>query len=251
MMRLTALVPLILLFLSPAQAARVVSLNLCTDEFLLLLAPEQAIAVTPLARDPSLSVVAEAASHVPVVRADAEAVLDLHPDLVLAAPYGAQATLALLARRGLRIIRINLPEDFPAIRIETRRIADVLGVPARGEALLAEMDARLAALPKRTPTPALFLEPRGWTAGAHSLAAAVMRAAGLQDTGSGRRVDLETLAAHPPALLVTETPPGTPSLATDMLWHPALRGIPRRTIPPALLTCGGPWTAKAAEILPR
>jgi iron complex transport system substrate-binding protein len=248
---LAVLIPLMSLLLSPAQAARVVSLNLCTDEFLLLLAPEQAAAVTPLARDPLLSVVAEAARHVPLVRADAEAVLDLHPDLVLAAPYGAQATLALLARRGLHIFRIDLPEDFPAIRTETRRIADALGVPARGEALLAEMDARLAALPHRAPTPALFLEPRGWTAGGHSLAAAVMQAAGLQDTGSGRRVDLETLAAQPPALLVTETPPDTPSLATDMLWHPGLRGIPRRTVPPTLLTCGGPWTAQAAEILAR
>lgn len=32
-----------LLIAAPAWAARVVSLNLCTDEYLLLLAPEQAV----------------------------------------------------------------------------------------------------------------------------------------------------------------------------------------------------------------
>ena len=63
---------------------------------LVLLAPEKIAALSPLARDPALSFVAPQAAHLPIVRASAEAVLRLHPDLVLAAPYGAQTTLALL-----------------------------------------------------------------------------------------------------------------------------------------------------------
>ena len=37
---------------------RVVSLNLCTDQMLVLLAPEKVLALSPLARDPALSFVA-------------------------------------------------------------------------------------------------------------------------------------------------------------------------------------------------
>lgn len=240
-------IPVLLLLLScgPSRAARVVSLNLCADDFLLTLAPEQAAAVTPLARDPALSVVAKTARDVATVRADAESVVALHPDLVLAAPYGAQAVLALLQERGVRIERIRLPHDFAAIRAETLRLAGLLGVPARGRVAVAAMDRTLAAVPPRPPATALLLEPRGWTAGPATLGAAVLRAAGFTSLGNGRQWPLEAIAAHPPDLLVVPVAPGFPSLATQLLRHPALRGIPTRRIDPALLICGGPWTARA------
>ncbi len=248
--RLLILLLLAALSNQPAHAARVVSLNLCTDEFLLLLAPEQAVAVSFLAAEPSMSVVAGAARHLPAVRADAEAVLNLHPELVLAGPYGAQTTLALLQRRGTRVERLAMPQDFAAIRMETRRAAALLGVPARGEALLADMQARLDAVPPPpAPVQAVFLEARGYGAGPGSLADAVLRAAGLTNAGNGGQPGLEALVMHPPDLLVTATAPDFPSLATDLLRHPALARIPRREVAPALLLCGGPWTARAVTAL--
>jgi iron complex transport system substrate-binding protein len=241
----------LLLLAWPAHAARVVSLNLCTDDYLMLLAPEDVVALSPLATDPSLSVVAAAARAMPWVRTDAEAVLMLHPDLVLAGPYGAETTLAALQLHGLRIERTGLPQDFAAIRAETRRMAAVLGVPARGEALLAEMASRLAAIPARPPIRALYLEARGYTVGPGSLEDTVLRAAGFFDVGAGGRPGLEAIVANPPQLLVVADPARFPSLATELLQHPALKNIPRRTVPPALLACGGPWTARAAELLAR
>ncbi len=62
---------------------------------------------------------------------------------------------------------------------------------------------------------------------------------------------METLLAEKPDLLVTETAPSTPSLETDLVRHPALRGLARRFIPPNLLICGGPFSVQAAEILAR
>ena len=108
---------------------------------LVLLAPEKIAALSPLARDPALSFVAPQAAHLPIVRASAEAVLRLRPDLVLAAPYGAQTTLALLQQERVPVLRIALPQDFAGIRQMTRLLAATLGVPQRGEALLAAMDA--------------------------------------------------------------------------------------------------------------
>ena len=57
--------------------------------------------------------------------------------------------------------------------------------------------------------------------------------------------------AHPPDVLVSATAPDYPSMATDLLAHPALAGMPRRAVAPALLVCGGPWTAKAVTVLAR
>jgi iron complex transport system substrate-binding protein len=241
----------LLLLTQPAYAARVVSLNLCTDDYLMLLAPEDVTALSPLATDPSLSVVAEPARAEPWVRPDAEAVLRLHPDLVLAGPYGAATTLAALERHGLRIERTGLPQDFSAIRAETRHMAAVLGVPARGEALLAAMEKTLAAIPPRPPIRALYLEARGYVVGPGSLEDAVLSAAGFANAGAGGQPGLEAIVTNPPQVLVTADPARFPSLATDLLQHPALAGIPRRTVPPALLACGGPWTARAAALLAR
>jgi iron complex transport system substrate-binding protein len=219
---------------------------------LVLLAPEKVAALSPLARDPALSYVASEAARLPIVRASAEAVLRLHPDLVVAAPYGAQTTLALLAQEQVPLLRIGLPEDFAAIRQMTRRLAHALGVPQRGEALLAEMDATLAGLKHPDhDVRALVWEPRGLTEGPGTLMDAVLHAAGMSNASDGRRISLETLLRRPPDVLVLPAAPAWPSLATALLQHPALAEIPRRTIPPALTICAGPFSAEAAAMLAR
>ena len=236
--------------LASARAAeRVVSLNLCTDQMLVLLAPGKVAALTPLARDPSLSFVAAQAAHLPTVRASAEAVLRLQPDLILAEPYSAQTTLALLRDEGLRVLTVSEPRDFAAIRAETRNLAAALDVPERGESLIAAMDAELTSVPRREPRRALAWEPRGFTAGPGTLMDAVLHAAGLTNASDGRRIGLEALLRHRPDLLVVSASPEYPSLASEMLNHPAVADIPRRAIPPALTLCGGPFTADAASLL--
>ena len=80
---------------------------------------------------------------------------------------------------------------------------------------------------------------------------AVLRAAGLDNASDGSRVGLEALLRHPPDLLVVPTAPAYPSLATALLDHPALAGLPRRAIPPALTICAGPFSAEAAALLAR
>ncbi len=236
----------------PVQAgpvqARIVSLNLCTDQLLVLLAPEQVAALSVLSRDPALSVVAEQAATLPVVRADAEAVLRLTPTLVLAGPYGAQTTLAALERRGVPVLHVGLPDDFDGVRAQVTAVASALGVPARGAAMLADMDAALAhpAVPRRR---AMLWGARGWTSGPGTFTDAVLTAAGLDNAARGGMVGLEALLAHPPELLITATAPRTPSLATDLLRHPALDSLPRRTLPPAWLLCAGPWSAQAVRVL--
>ena len=239
-----------LLLAPPTYAAeRVVSLNLCTDQLLALLAPEKVAALSTLARDPALSFVASQARRLPQVRADAEAVLALRPDLVLAGQYGAQTAVAALKARGVSVLQLGLPDSFDAIRAQVRSLAAALGVEARGEALIAAMDRRLATLSRPSPAPtAVLLQPRGWTSGPGTLGDAVLRAAGYRDVGTGH-IGLEQLLAHPPDVLVTAEAPRFPSLATAMLEQPALRGITRKRFAPALLACAGPFSARAAEAI--
>ncbi|MFC7334171.1 ABC transporter substrate-binding protein [Rhodocista pekingensis] len=238
---------------------RVVSLNLCTDQLaVLLLPPERIAALSHLARDPGLSHVAAEARALPAVQGVAEEILPLRPDIVLAGTYTTRATVALLRARGIPVVELGLASGFDDIRAQTREVARALGVPERGEALLAEMDAKLAAAaPHDSARPtALTLEPGGFTAGGGTLSDAVLAAAGFTNyaAGLGLRgygyLPVESVAADPPDLLVADRgPEAYPSLADQLLRHPALaRSVPPRArpdIPGPLMSCGAPFIADA------
>jgi iron complex transport system substrate-binding protein len=234
---------------APADTKRVVSLNLCTDEYLALLAPASIAALSPLASDPSLSVVAGQAARLPRVRPDAEAVLQLHPDLVLAGEYGAQTVLAFLRHRGIRVVQVPEADDFTSVAAETYHLAAILHAETRGVALVAHMKAVLAGVVPRVRGRAILWQARGYSAGQGSFGDALLRAAGFADAGTGERIGIEALINRPPDVLVTETAPAYPSLATAMLSHPALAHLRRATIDPALLACPGPWSAAAVVAL--
>ncbi len=238
---------------APVAQAKVVSLNLCTDQLLVLLAPEQVAALEPLARDPALSFVAAEAARLPSVRADAEAVLALHPDLVLAGQYGAQGTLALLRQRGVRVVQVAEAQDFAAVGVQVASVAGLLGVAARGRALVGGMWRALAAIRPASPPGrrAVLWEAGGWTAGPGSFGDAVLRAAGLHNVGTGGRMGTEAVLAARPDLLVSETAPRFPSLATDLAWNPAVARLPRRVVLPPLLACAGPYSVAAVTALAR
>ena len=239
------------LLCAPAHAARVVSLNLCTDELLVLLAPQSIAALSPLARDPALSAVASAASGFARIRPDAEAVLALHPDLVLAGDYGTRAVLAVLRGRGVRVVQVGEPTDFAGVAAEVTQIASLLGAKARGAALVARMWAGLQAASGRPRGTAVLWQARGYAAGPGSFGDAVLRAAGFADAGNGGQMGIEALVARPPDVLVSQTAPAYPSLSTSMLSHPALAGIRRIALDPAWLACPGPWSIKAVSALVR
>jgi len=225
---------------------RVVSLNLCTDDLLVALAPAKIAALSPLSRDPALAV---RVGTYPIVQPDAEAVLNAHPDLILAAAYGATTTVAILQSRGLPVWRTGLPQDFAGIAAETLQLGALLGVSDRARTLVAQMNQTLAGIPRRDRGTALIFEARGYLDQPGSLGDAVLRAAGYRNQAVQPRIDLESLVESPPDLLVTARRPSFPSLATDLLDHPALAHLRRRAIDPTLLICAGPWTAQAAVAL--
>lgn len=243
-----------------AAPSRIVSLNLCTDQLLVRLAdPGRIAALTTLARDPALSVVAAEAARLPATDGGAEAVLALHPDLVLAGSYGARPTLRLLKARGVPVVELPPAEDWPAIEAQTLAVARLIGAEGKGRALVEAMNRRLAVLAARPRSDrlAVIWQAGGFTPGAGSLADRVLAAAGLRNLAAEQGIagygylSLERLVAAAPRLLILDTPPpGRPSLSQRLAAHPALARLGRPVaIDQALWSCGGPWTVEAAEIL--
>jgi iron complex transport system substrate-binding protein len=59
------------------------------------------------------------------------------------------------------------------------------------------------------------------------------------------------VAARPDYIIVESATDDVTDLGTEMLHHPALRGIPRISMPQAWTVCGGPAYVTAARAMAR
>ncbi len=243
---------------------RVASASVCADQFVLALADRaQIVALSPDARTPGLSLLADRAAGLPLMRPSAEGYLDAGVDVVVSDGWSSHQTAALMARFGVTVVTLPLLDDLTEIAALTRRVGAALGHPARGEALADATERRIDRAGRDVPGEGrrtLYLRPDGGTAAEGSFVAAVLDRAGLrnQATEQGKRgwagYDLEHLLIDPPDLLVTSffdrVRPGT---STGFGTHPAFRdlaaGIDRVEVPGATWVCGGWILAAAAEHL--
>jgi iron complex transport system substrate-binding protein len=137
-----------------ARPLRVMSINECGDQYALaLLPPSQITSVSWLSRDPSASIMAGAAMQVPINHGTAEEVLRDKPDLVIAGAYTTPATRLLLKKLRFPVLELQPVDSFDDVRKQTRTVAAALAARAKGEAMIARMDATLADLAAR-PCPA-------------------------------------------------------------------------------------------------
>lgn len=262
----TAAALLLLLAAAPAQAKpeRIVSLNLCTDQLALKLAPREAIrSVSYLAARPDISPAAGEVGGIMLNHGRAEEVLPLDPDIVLAGRYTSRPTVFLLKRLGYPVFDQDISRSLADVRERVREVGRALERKEQAEDQVAAMDTRLASLapPSGTRRPtALYYQPNGYTAGDDTLVGDIIAKAGLENLG-GRlgirghaRIPLEKLLElNPELLIVGDVRPDTPALAYEVLRHPALQALidrsERVTVPTRLWICGTPATIDAVAIL--
>jgi iron complex transport system substrate-binding protein len=233
------------LALAPAASAapprRVASLNLCTDELLLLLAaPGQVASVTHLAQSPAETPLWQRARVHPRNDGSLVSVAPLKPDLVLNMGGGARDRAGIAARLGIRILDLPYPQSLADIEQAVTRTAEALGRPGGGAALVARIEAMKRSRPSHS-IDAIWLGGGGRTVPAAGLAAEWMALAGLRQRPLvGDRVPLETLLVRPPAVLLrSDYRAGQYSAEQRWLRHPlAARAKAGRTI----VTDGRVWT---------
>ena len=234
---------------------RVLSMNLCADQYLIALADRGQIAgLSKLARDPSLSAGAASAASLPIAGASAEEVLALGPDLVLTG-WAGQADAALRLGLQARAMAVPPANSYADIRQQVRLVATALGHPVRAEVLIARMDRALAMVPRTGKgRVAAEYQRRGFLGGPDTLVDEMMRRVGLVNLAArlGRpalsQASLEEIVAARPDLILADDG-AAHDLGSAMVRHPALRGIPRVHVAEALTTCGGPAFPDAVRAL--
>ena len=185
-----------------AAPPRVLSLGQCSDQYVLALSPRAAIVgLSPRVGDRDSYLRAQAVS-LPRRRASVETILAAKPDIVVYWWLGDARLARALEQHHIRVVQIEDANDFDVIRANIRRVAAALGQGARGEALIAHMDAQLSAAKGAwSGRRALYLTSGGFTTGPGTLIDSIMRAAGLSNAATApgyQSVSLERLVTDPP-----------------------------------------------------
>ncbi len=237
--------------MAPAEAARprAASLNLCTDELVLLIAdPAQVASVTHLSQDPSESALWQAARHYPRNDGSVISVAKWQPQVVFAMGGGPRDRAGIANRLGMRVINLPYPVSLADLRANIRTVAAALGQRARGEAL----NRRIAWLERTRPGRAsdtIWLSGSGRSMSPDGLGAAWLRLAGLRQRPlPGESAGLDTLATAPPQVLIRSNYRARQfSKAQGWLRHPlAARVQAGRT----LVADGRRWTCMGPLLVP-
>ena len=240
--------------MAASVAVRAASLNMCSDEYLLLLAKPQEIAsVSRLSRDQADSSLWRLGQRHPGNRGDLESALSTHPNLLITMGGGSRATLMIAKRMGLRTLDLPFPMTIGDVAANMDRVATALGQPSRSIGWKRRL-ARLQAL-RRPSRDAIFLGAGGNSVAAQSVEAEWMHLAGLRQRAlPGGRASLELLATRPPAVLLRSTyRRAERSLGQTWLDHPLAGPKKSRivTIDGRPWTCAGPLMPAEVERLRR
>lgn len=255
----------------PASPSRIVTLALATDEMVLSMAkPERMAAVSKFAKDEGISTVAKEAAPVEHVLDEyqPEAILALHPDLVIAPDWTQDGVIQTLKDMGLPVYISRGSLSVEDTKIAVKEIADLIGEETAGETILNDMERDLAvakAVRERIPenkrkTVILCSHMKGYV-GKGSLFDALCREAGVINgaaaigLGKSDKLTHENLIAMNPDIIFIPTwSSGTVSPESviqeltespDLAVLPAVQEKSFAQVPDAYIFCASPAMTKA------
>jgi iron complex transport system substrate-binding protein len=234
------------LALAAEAAVRAASLNLCTDEYLLLLAqPRQIVSVSHLSRDPLESALWQRARRRPTNNGTLEGVARQRPTLLLTMGGSGGGRLRIAGRLGMRVLDLPYPSSPEDVVAQARQIARALGRADTAEPYAAALARLRSSAPP--PTDGAFIGQAGLSVAPDGLSAAWLRLAGFRQPAlPGNRLTLERLATQPPEwLILSNYRRSQQSRGQAWLAHPLVRRHAART----LRTDGRPWTCGGLPML--
>ncbi len=245
---------------APAVPQRIVSINLCADQLVLALADRSQISgLTHNATDTEMSGEAAKAHGLPLLSNSAEQILAIEPDLIVGMPASRSAALRALPEQSYPLLDLDTANTLDEIYTSIRQTAVAVGHPELGTALIARMQSELAGLPKPGKgRVAAYYQRRGYMTGTGTLIDELMARVGLVNLAGklGKpplsQLSLEEMvAAQPDYLIVESATDKVTDQGSEMLHHPALKDIPRISVPQAWTVCGSPAYTQAARSMAR
>lgn len=242
----------------PIHPMRIVSLTYGTDEILTsLLSPDRIASYSKYAGDGGISFLTkdEVAKVGRTVDMEPEHILALAPDLVIASTSTPRQTVEVLTHSGVPVYVSGIPTTVEEMKEKVRGVAKAVHEEEQGEALVSDMDSRLASLeeklsqiPPEKERVALGMSFRGILGKKGTLFSDVLRLAHVKDgaavyevpKGADAYLSLEILPKIDPDVILLPTwrvkaGDDTKAFEEGLLSNPALREVTavkeRRLVP--------------------
>lgn len=170
-----------------------VSLSLFSDEVLIGLGTQDHfLGASQLAVDPVYSNVAEAASSIGTnIEFNVEQIISLFPDIVFVADWSDADRVSQLREAGIPVYRTRTSFTVPDIQQEIRTLARIMGETESAEAMISEMDSRIAeleatvsAIPEEERLSGIEYNTWGTSSGVNSTWNEVLRLAGVHNAAA-------------------------------------------------------------------
>ena len=246
--------------LTYAEPQKIVSLNLCTDQLLMLLAdPNQIASLSKIVDDPNVSYFAEKSAEYKKNRGDAEEIFINSPDLVVAGVYTEKATVQILQSLGVRVEIFPIEQNFDDIVKNIKKMGQLVGHSGRAKRMIDDFNIRLEELRSgitERPRAAIY-SANGYTTGTDTMSGQILKTAGFRNITEevgmsfGGTLPLETLVMLKPDLVITGKAYPGHSRSEEILKHPALRPFRAITQTDAKWICGTPAVLDAVAELQR
>lgn len=227
-----------------AQPRRIHTLSVGYDEITFRLVDlSRVVAVGTVTANPDFSNVAEDAAKVPNrVGRNAEQIVALSPDLVVASPFANRDLLKQLQDAKVPLVIADLVSSAEAHEENIRFLAYLYGEEAAGEALVQEVRKRLDGLHARAGSrpreqwPRAIILSGGETvsaAGSGTTEGGILELAGARNAAAesgvvgNKDISLEALPDMAPDFVVlTESNPSKPTLLPRLQSHPVVSQLP-------------------------
>ena len=146
---------------------------------------------------------------------DAERVVALNPDVVIAYTSGDEAQITQLEDAGLKVFVIASATSFDDVYTDIIQLSEVMNVEEKGEEVVADIKAQIAAVQEKTNTletkKKVYYEvspaPDIWTTGSDTFQQEIMDHAGVENTFADQKswlsVTEEDVITRNPEVIIT------------------------------------------------
>ena len=254
---------------------RIHTLSLGADEISMRLVGSQRIAaITTFATDPNISNIVQASANIKKVARDAEQILAVQPDVIVASPFSRRELLQQLVDAGIPVVVSDLQSAFGAYEEEIRFLSYLYGEEERGEALIREVRERVSridsvvALKPAAQRPRVLILSGVSGGGAYSVAGKnttrdgiILRAGGINPAAEiglegAKQVNIETvIQMRPDVLIFNDVDVASPNIRTEVLANPVLQDLPAiknnriYTLPARYVDTLSHWNVRGMEEL--
>lgn len=270
--RCTALLLLLTLLLTPTRGLfaadtpgqnRIISLDYCADQYVLMLAPRGDILALSREATSAVSHFKDRAQGIRQIRPDADLILSLKPSLVVSSFPRHQDLMTLLDRANIKTLIVPYAANFDSQQNHLQMLANRFNQHERGKEITqARAKKRQLVLSRQKNIPAikaLYLTPGGYTTGRGTGMHTLFKLAGIGNMLDFKKgwlpVPLEHLIVQPPTTIITSFY-DDPEMATSpwgLAHHDAVNTMINKArridVPSHLMACNGLFNPAAADFL--